>query len=119
MTAAEISRRLLDIGRSYELGEGFNAYREEIGITTCRYCSADNKVWYLNDKPMSSGNYGDNLATCWDNETGICTYWDDKIEQKCLKTEEEFLHIEFDDDSWCESKITYALFILDTEPILS
>ena len=95
MTAAELSKRLLDIGRSYELSKGFNAYREEIDTTGCIYCSADNKIWYLNGEFIFSGNYGDNSYSCAGSKTGICTHPNDKIEQKCLKTEDEFLHIEF------------------------
>ena len=94
-----------------------NAYREKIDITSCGYCSADNKIWYLNGGPMESGNYGDNSYSCEDNKTGICSPLHGK--NNCSKTEDEFLHIEFGSDDDCELWRTYALFISDTEPILS
>ena len=76
---------------------------------------------------MFPGSYGDKIASCGDNKTGICTHRYDEIEPKpCKLTVDEFLHIEFrsvfvEKNSICENQswTTFALFILDTEPILS
>ena len=44
MTADELTMRLPEIGKFYEFRKGFSAYKEEIDIVECNYCSVDNNT---------------------------------------------------------------------------
>ena len=125
MNAAEITRHLDEIGNAYESNQGFSPYEDRISIDWCDYCTADNYRWRLNNWPMLSGNYEDDLNTCKDHTNndvdylyGICTGIGgadnrNPSGQKCLKQAEEFLEVTFRWNEFCgdASIVHYALFI--------
>ena len=116
MTSAEIKKNLPEIGKFYELHKGFVPCRQKIGVSTCRYCSADNESLQLNKYQINSGNYGDSKLTCGSHFTGLCPFTIDK-KQKCLKTAEEFNKIYLEYDDFCADKTNslYALFMYSNE----
>ena len=119
MNSTELNENMMEIGKLYEMNRGFIPCREKIGVNSCSYCSLDYKEWYLNDYSLRSGNYEDDHGTtqpslCSDHFTGICTSFRYEIEQKCLKTVDEFEKIYLKESDWyCRNPIyvSYALFI--------